>query len=315
MHSSNQSQLATRCQALLVAVAADTLLGDPPNRWHPVVALGGWMRLGERFAPHEPATRLGWGALWLGAGAAIVGSTARLIPRHVLIQGLAGSTLLAYRGLDRAVGEVQAALEAGDLDEARRLLSWHLVSRPTGDLAAAEVAAAAIESLAENLSDSLVAPLLAYLAGGLPGMAIYRLVNTSDAMWGYRDERYEHLGKAAARCDDALNLLPARLTALLIALAAQFVNGRGGEAWQIARRNAARTASPNAGWPMAAMAGALATTLTKRGHYTLGSGPREPDPAMLREARVIVRVAVLLTLVACAVISATAFVHRPMEQP
>ncbi|MFV9505805.1 MAG: adenosylcobinamide-phosphate synthase CbiB [Oscillochloridaceae bacterium umkhey_bin13] len=309
MNSSKRSQLATRCQVLLIAMAADTLLGDPPNQWHPVVALGGWMRLGEALAPLDPAARLGWGAAWLGTGAALIGNAARLVPRHRLIQGLIGSTLLAYRGLDRAVGEVQAALEPGDLDEARRLLSWHLVSRPTNDLVAEEVAAAAIESLAENLSDSFVAPLLAYLVGGLPAMAIYRLVNTSDAMWGYRNARYEHLGKAPARLDDALNLLPARLTALVIALAAQIVNGRGGAAWQTAQRNAARTASPNAGWPMAAMAGALDTTLTKRGHYRLGQGHRVPDPALLREARAIVRVAVVLISVACAAASGPVFVQ------
>lgn len=287
---------ALRCRALLIAVAADALLGDPPNRWHPVVALGGWMRLGERSAPAGATARLAWGAIWLAGGLAIAGGAAALLPSHALIQGLAASTLLAYRGLDRAVGEVQAALEAGDLDEARRLLGWHLVSRPTADLTADEVAAAAIESLAENLSDSLVAPGLAYLIGGLPGLAAYRLANTADAMWGYHDERYEQLGKAAARLDDALNLLPARLTALLIGLAAQLVGGRGGAAWRIALRDANRTASPNAGWPMAAMAGALDTTLTKRGHYSLGDGRRVPDVAMIREARRIARVALLLAL-------------------
>jgi adenosylcobinamide-phosphate synthase len=289
-----------RSRALLVALAADALLGDPPNRWHPVVALGGWMRLGERWAPESTTARLGWGAAWLAGGIALSGATAALLPRNVLLQGLAASTLLAYRGLDRAVGEVQAALEAGDLDEARRLLSWHLVSRPTADLSPAEVAAAAIESLAENLSDSLVAPALAYLTGGLPGMAIYRLVNTADAMWGYRNERYEQLGKAAARLDDALNLLPARLTALLIATAAQFVNGRGAEAWRVAGRDAGRTASPNAGWPMTAMAGALDTTLSKRGHYTLGDGACVPDTAMIRAARRIARVAWIALVAALA---------------
>ena len=163
MQNSSQTALAARCRALLIALVADMLLGDPPNRWHPVVALGGWMRLGERWAPESTTARLGWGAAWLAGGIALSGATAALLPRNVLLQGLAASTLLAYRGLDRAVGEVQAALDSGDLVEARRLLGWHLVSRPTTDLDAAEVAAAAIESLAENLADSLVAPALAYL--------------------------------------------------------------------------------------------------------------------------------------------------------
>ncbi len=285
---------STRSQALFIALAADALLGDPPNAWHPVVRLGGWMRLGERLAPTGNAARLGWGALWLAGGIVITGGIARLVPRYALAQGLIASTLLAYRGLDRAVGEVQAALEADDLHEARRLLSWHLVSRATDDLSADEVAAAAIESLAENLSDSLIAPALAYLVGGLPGMAIYRLTNTADAMWGYHNERYEHLGKAAAQLDDALNLVPARLTAVLITLAAQLVNGQGATAWRTAWRDAGRTASPNAGWPMAALAGALATTLTKRDHYSLGDGARIPDAALIGEARALARVAVVL---------------------
>ncbi len=177
-------------------MAGDALLGDPPNAWHPVVLLGRWMRLGERLAPRADHPRLAWGALWIGLGAGGAGALAGLAPRHPLARGALASTLLAYRGLDRAVGEVQAALERDDLAEARRLLGWHLVSRPTAELGAAEVAAAAIESLAENFSDSLVAPALAYLAGGLPGLAVYRLSNTADAMWGYHSERYEYLGKA-----------------------------------------------------------------------------------------------------------------------
>lgn len=286
--------LSRRSQALLLALAIDLVLGDPPNAWHPVALMGRWMHLGECMAPRDAIQRLVWGGAWLAGGVALTGVLASLVPRHALTQGGVASMLLAYRGLDRAVGDVQAALERGDLAEARRTLGWRLVSRPTDDLRTDEVAGAAIESLAENLSDSLVAPSLALLVGGLPGMAAYRLSNTADAMWGYRNARYEHLGKAAARLDDALNLLPARLTAVLIIIAAQIVGGRGARAWRIARRDAGRTASPNAGWPMAAMAGALDTTLTKRGHYVLGDGSRPPDAAMIGEARRIARVVLAL---------------------
>lgn len=238
-----------------------------------------------------------WGAAWLAGGAVICGLAGALVPRRALPQAAVVSTLLAYRALDHAVRDVQLALEQGDLSEARRQLSWNLVSRPTAELGAAEVAAAAIESLAENLSDSVIAPVFWYLCGGLPALAIYRFCNTADAMWGYRDERYEYLGKAAARCDDALNLLPARLTAGLIAAAAQFTNGRGGNAWHIAQRDHGRTASPNAGWPMTAMAGALDTILTKRDHYTLGNGAHVPDAAMIAQARQIARRALMIVVV------------------
>jgi adenosylcobinamide-phosphate synthase len=288
------NHLPTRCRTLLVALACDTLMGELPNDLHPVVWIGRWLKLGERLAPSGDATRLGWGAAWLLSGAALAAGATALIPAHPLARGALASTLLAYRALDRAVGEVQAALDQGNLDEARRLLGWHLVSRPTAELRADEVAAAAIESLAENLSDSLVAPLLAYLVGDLPGLAAYRLINTADAMWGYRDQRYEYLGKTAARSDDLLNLAPARITAALLAIVAQLINGRGLLAWRVARRDHAHTASPNAGWPMAAMAGALATTLTKRDHYSLGNGAHVPNPTMMAEARTIARVALAL---------------------
>ncbi len=302
-----------RARSLLIALAADAVMGELPNALHPVVWMGRWIGLGERLIlggwgmgdggqeagggsrppppiPHSPI--LAWGAIWLGLSAGGVGALARLVPQHPLAQGACASTLLAYRALDRAVGEVQAALERDDLAEARRLLGWHLVSRPTGELRSDEVAAAAIESLAENLSDSLIAPVLAYLAGGLPGLAIYRMSNTADAMWGYHNERYEYLGKAAARLDDLLNLVPSRLSAVLIALATQVINRRGAAAWAVAWHDHARTASPNAGWPMATMAGALETVLEKRDHYRLGEGARVADAAMVGEARRIARIVV-----------------------
>ncbi|MGQ9482773.1 adenosylcobinamide-phosphate synthase CbiB [Chloroflexus sp.] len=285
-----------RCTIALLALALDYVLGDPPNRLHPVSLMGHWLRLGERLAPATPLARLAWGGGWLYGGWWLVGSVASHLPRHVPVQGACVSLLLAYRGLDRAVAGVEQALRTGDLEEARRLLGWHLVSRPTADLSAAEVAGAAIESLAENLNDSIIAPLLALLVGGLPALAIYRLTNTADAMWGYRTEHYEYLGKIAARCDDAFNLLPARLTALLLALATHLINRRGWYAWQTALRDARHTASPNAGWPMAAMAGALDTVLTKRDHYALGDGDCIPDAAMMRRARRIVQVAMVIVV-------------------
>jgi adenosylcobinamide-phosphate synthase len=285
-----------RARILLLALAADVLLGDPPNRWHPVAVLGSWMALGERLAPHGKRARLVWGAAWLSGGLLLAGGVAGMLPRQPLAQGLLASTLLAYRGLDDAVAAVQFALTQGELVEARRLLGWHLVSRPTVELRADEVAAAAIESLAENLSDSVVAPLLAYLGGGLPAMVAYRLANTADAMWGYRSSRYEELGKAAARLDDMLNLLPSRLTALLLVLSAGLAGGNAANALHIAFRDHGRTASPNAGWPIAAMAGALDTTLSKRDHYTLGDGPCIADAILIAEARRIAGGALLIAL-------------------
>ncbi|MGB9739884.1 adenosylcobinamide-phosphate synthase CbiB [Chloroflexus sp.] len=289
------SLLTERAAVALLALVIDAGFGDPPNYLHPVGAMGHWLHLGERLAPATPpVARLVWGIGWIVVGWLLGGGIGVSLPRQTIVQAALASLLLAYRGLDRAVAAVETALVAGDLVEARRLLGWHLVSRQTNDLSAAEVAGAAIESLAENLSDSVIAPVSALLVGGLPAMLIYRFTNTADAMWGYRTERFEYLGKVAARSDDLFNWLPARLTALLIALAAQIVNRRGRQALIGAIRDARRTASPNAGWPMAAMAGALDTVLTKREHYTLGTGTRMADAALIRDARRIGRMVMFL---------------------
>ena len=148
-------------------------------------------------------------------------------------------------------------------------MSWHLVSRDTAQLDEAQVAAAAIESVAENTSDGIVAPLLAYAVGGLPAALIYRYVNTGDSLLGYRDAEREWLGKIPARTDDLLNLIPSRVTALLFILLRP-------QAWTVWRRDARLTASPNAGQPMSAMAGALNIELEKVAHYRLNAGARLP---------------------------------------
>src|SRR3984893_8531942 len=163
------------------------------------------------------------------------------------------------------------------MGSARRPAGVHLVSRRTDDLDAGATAGAAVESLAENLTDSWVAPLCFYLAAGLPGAWLYRAVNTADAMIGYREGLLEQLGGASARLDDMLNWIPARLGALALCLGAWLGHESGKRAWRTMRRDGGLTASPNAGRTMAAMAGALGVTLEKRGHYRLGDGP-PPDP-------------------------------------
>ena len=180
-------------------------------------------------------------------------------------------------------------LEAEHIDAARHALRL-LVSRDTAELDAPLLAAAAIESLAENASDSFVAPLLYYGLAGLPGACVYRAANTLDAMLGYHG-RYEYLGKLPARFDDLLNLAPARLTALLIVVAAALHGADARGAWLAMRRDHGRTASPNAGYPMAAIAGALGVRLEKVGHYCLNPAGRPPTAADLRDAEQIVSLA------------------------
>ena len=176
----------------------------------------------------------------------------------------------------QAAQAVASALARDDLNEARRLLAWHLVSRDTAILDKAQISAAVIESIAENTNDSIVAPALYYLLGGLPCALGYRFINTADALVGYRDIKHEWLGKVSARLDDLANVVTARLTAGLFIVAAHLAGEDAKRAWQIWRRDSGQTASPNAGHPMSAAAGALGVELEKVEHYRLGAGGRGP---------------------------------------
>jgi len=195
-----------------------------------------------------------------------------------LLLGLALKPLLAWRMLRNEVQAVEQALQQSLL-AGRERLSW-LVSRDVSALSEAGVRESAIESLAENLNDSVVAPLFWFVLLGLPGAALYRFANTADAMWGYRGiyrgQRWEWAGKWAARVDDGLSWLPARLTAALLLLAAGL---RGLRLADTLHAEAAKTPSPNSGWPMAAMALVLGVTLRKPQVYRLNPGGREAQAA------------------------------------
>ena len=293
-----------RVTALLLALLLDQLFGDPPNRWHPVAWMGRGIAWGQRHAPGahaSPARQLAFGGGIVAAGVALTAGVGVMLTRlaralaapGTLIEALLLSTTLSLRGLDRAAQQVEDALRTGDLPAARHWLSWHLVSRNTDALDASQVAAAAIESVAENASDGVIAPLTWYAVGGLPAALAYRFINTADAMLGYRDPAREWLGKIPARLDDAANLIPARITALLIILAAPLAGGDLRRAWRVWRRDARVTASPNAGHPMSAMAGALGVRLEKIGHYTLGRDLRPPRAADIAPARRIISLAVV----------------------
>lgn len=276
--------------ALLVALAVDHCWGEPPVRWHPVVWMGnalGWAS--RRWAPTAATVGPDWHSFWWfalvwcvlvaivsGSYVLLQGATLHLLrdsPAPTLLAGaLLGlwlKPLLSWRMLRHEVQAVEAAL-GQSLDAGRARLAW-LVSRDVTTLDAVQVRESAIESLAENLSDSVIAPLFWFAVAGLPGAALYRLANTADAMWGYPGLRgsgplaryWQWAGKWAARADDVLSWLPARLTAALLAVAA------GGLPLRMLAREAQQTPSPNSGWPMAAMALALRIRLGKPGVYQL----------------------------------------------
>jgi adenosylcobinamide-phosphate synthase len=279
----------------LAALAADLVLGEPPASVHPTIWMGrsiagGRARrrsVGRTASLLEGAFLIGTRIVGAAAAGALASRAIDACPQAARgsFRGLALKPALSLRALLGAALEVETLLRRGRLPQARLALAWHLVSRDTSDLTSSEVAGAAIESVAENLSDGVVAPLLAYRAGGLAAAYAYRMLNTADAMLGYRTPELEWFGKAAARTDDAANLVPARLTAALICAAAGGGRGSSRGAARVAWNDAGRTTSPNAGWPMAAMAGALGVRLTKRDVYSLNDAGRAPRAADIARAR------------------------------
>lgn len=292
-----EKNATTRVGMLLLALAIDRWIGEPPNKAHPVVGMGKLIGALASRPPLGQRRELLYGCFLAGASI-VLPSTAsmlglRLIPLPIgrlLIGAWLLKTCFAYRALEDAVRAVEVRLDVGDLPGAREALGA-VVSRDRAELGPSLVAAAGIESMAENLSDSFVAPLLAYALAGIPGAIFYRAANTADAMVGYHG-RYEYLGKASAKLDDALNLLPARWTALSLVLAS---GESAGEAWRTGKRDHVRTESPNAGWPMATAAGALGVSLRKQGHYVLNEGARQPESGDIRRARFLCRRAAFLS--------------------
>ena len=317
------SDIAASASALLVALAIDRRWGEPPARWHPVVWMGRALQAcGAHVAPLRDTGRDLWlfgsaAACWCALAAIILvvafalqGAALAWLPNWGagVVLGLLLKPMLAWRMLSGEVLAVEDAL-AQSLDAGRERLSW-LVSRDVQGLDAAAVRESAIESLAENLSDSVIAPLFWFVLLGLPGAALYRFANTADAMWGYpgmRGGRYwQWAGKWAARADDVLSWLPARITAVLL--------------WGVSRGNGARltdlraqsrlTPSPNGGWPMGAMALALGVRLSKPGVYVLNAPGRAPQAADTQRAvHLASKTLLALVVLAVAALLLIAIVH------
>jgi adenosylcobinamide-phosphate synthase len=302
---------------LLLALALDACFGDPKRLWgrvpHPVVLMGRAIaRLEARrldlAMPAIVQVRRGRDASLLVIGASVLFALAVQelcirLPLGWLLLGLAMSTLIAARGLHDHVAAVATALEHG-LEGGRQAVA-HIVGRDPASLDAHGVARAAVESTAENFADGVVAPLFWGVLLGLPGMAAYKAINTLDSMIGHRSPRHRHFGRFAARLDDLANWLPARLSALLMLAAALCLPGATPAAgWQAMWRDAPRHRSPNAGWPEAAMAGALGLSLAGPRRYAgeavddawMGDGRTAALPADVYRA-------LRLLVIACTLVS------------
>ena len=305
---------------LVSAFLLDLAVGDP--RWlpHPVVLMGKFISRGERFLWSGAAGRDFFAGMALslvlltivvGATWMVLYSVALLPPMigFLLTAGLA-STTLATRGLLDAVRQIETPLRSDNLVKARENLA-HIVGRETATLNEDKILRASLESLAENTNDGIVAPLFYLFLGGVPMAIVYKAVNTLDSMIGYRSERYLYFGKFAARLDDVVNFIPARLTAFIMVIATFLVRLNGSLALRILRRDHANHLSPNAGYPEATLAGALGIRLGGPSVYfgneiwkpTMGDEFTPVNIEMLKEARSLCLVTAILSLVTFVLIS------------
>ena len=265
---------------VVAALAFDALIGDPDWLWrrlpHPVAVIGsliGWLDRTLNLETRSPAQRKLAGVivvvLLVGISAlsgCLIDMALRQIPFGNVLLGLVASTLIAQRSLYQHVARVRAAFTDGGLPEARRAVAM-IVGRDPDQLDEAGVSRAAIESCAENFSDGVVAPVFWLALLGPPGLIAYKAINTADSMIGHRSPRYESFGWASARLDDLVNLIPARLSGVLIAIVAPIAGGTIATAFRVMWRDAAKHRSPNAGWPESAAAGALGLALVGPRRY------------------------------------------------
>jgi adenosylcobinamide-phosphate synthase len=304
---------------IFVALALDALAGDPPWLPHPVVLIGQAISWGEyRFRSAQPrtdflgglllavcVTTLAGGAVWVAI--ALCGSVSHWLSSLAAV--LVAWTTLAMRGLDDAAKAVELSLRRGDESAARSAMPA-LVGRDPDKLDRAGMICATVESIAETLSDGIIAPLLFLFVGGPVAAIAYKAINTLDSMIGYRDERYLYFGCAAARIDDVANYIPARLSAVCIAAASAFTTGRLRPALRTFLADARKHLSPNAGFPESAMAGALGVQLGGDAIYggevehraVMGIAEREPRVEDIAVARSILRVATAIAFVSFALV-------------
>jgi len=294
--------------ALAACVGADWLLGDPPNRYHPVAWLG-------RFISYCVPRLKGGAEKAKGAAFAVALVVAVALAVHFIIfvsMYLAGIVALAVvsaiilkitiavRGMERHARAITSRLEAGDLAGARQNLSM-IVRRRTDDLDELHILSATIECVSESTVDGITAPIFYYSLIGPAGAFAYRVINTLDSMVGYKDDYFKEIGWMSARLDTLANYIPARITAFLMVVSAKMLGADWKNSLSMLQRDHAKTFSPNAGYPMATMAGALRVRLEKVDHYVLGD---EQEPASLEKCKAAISIMKLTTLLFCLGVSA-----------
>ena len=268
------------------AILLDLKFGDPKSKFHPTA----W--IGSLIAKLTPAAKNQNGMVEKIGGVMIVGVTAGIVLIitsgivygfslisdyfvsvivSVIVGGILVKTTFAIRGMENHAKAVLDSLDANKLDSARDNLSM-IVKRDTSKLDQNHVISGVLESISENTVDGITGPMFYYALFGLPGAFVYRVVNTADSMIGYKTDLFKNIGWFAAKCDTVLNFIPSRLTGFMMIIAAALLQNNWKESYKIMVRDGRKTESPNAGYPMAALAGALGTKFEKIDHYQLGNG-------------------------------------------
>jgi adenosylcobinamide-phosphate synthase len=291
----------------VVALALDLAVGEPPNRFHPVVWMGrviGYLdsKVGRK-EPRNPTRERAWGVLvcLLPILIFVLAFTALLaMARHwvgmiawALLSAVLFKTLFAIRSLEVHTAPMIEDLQRGDLAAARGKVAM-VVSRDVSKLDQAHITSCAVETVAENLVDSVLSPMFYFGLAGVPGATFLRVSNTEDGMIGYLSDRHRNVGWFAARLDDAMHYLVARMSLPFIMLALAILGKDWRNAWKAAWRDHRQTSSPNKGWPMAAVAGGLHIRMEKIGYYSMGDGEVPTDPRSIRDTINVMKVTAIL---------------------
>ena len=302
--------------AVILAVFIDFSLGDPKNKFHPTVWVGALIGKLVQFSQgHSPTTKRLAGVVltisvttlvvvtlyFLNLGLDYISSVfdfmleVQLIVLifSVVVTGVLLKTTIAIKGMQKHAELIIRALSKDNLDDARTKLSM-IVKRNTNNLDRQHIMSATLESISENTVDGITGPLFYYAIFGLPGAFIYRTINTIDSMIGYKTDLFRNLGWFGANCDKILNYLPARLTSLVMILAVMIIGGDWRHSIEIMRRDGSKTESPNAGYPMATLAGALGARFEKIDHYILGDGSSELTERHFKSAISIMKITTVL---------------------
>ena len=291
------------------AIMLDLIFGDPKNRYHPTAWVGNFIgNLVPLFKNENANLEKFGGILIVLISTAVVGIL--LIALNLKLDSIIGNelvnmiviivisaillkTTIAIKGMEKYALAVTKALENDDIDEARVNLAM-ITKRKTKNLDKNHVLSGVLESISENTVDGITGPMFYFALFGLPGAFIYRVINTIDSMIGYKTEMFKNLGWFGANCDNILNYIPSRLTAMTMVLGAMLLRYDWKNCYEIFKRDGKKTDSPNAGYPMAALAGALGTKLEKIEHYSLGANIQEITSKKVKDAITLMKITSLL---------------------